>query len=137
MPEPGGLGVHATIGWDSTTSSAVKFGPNVEWVSSQINSPDDISYQPDSTQADKFCAEIAKYWPGIQNTECTLTADYVGIRPKLAHPHLGTVPPQDFLIAGPKDHGVQGLVHLLGMESPGLTSSMAVAQYVCDVLLKQ
>jgi L-2-hydroxyglutarate oxidase LhgO len=137
VPEPGGLGVHATIGWNTSSASTVKFGPDVEWVPTSIEIPDEISYQPDPARGDKFYAEIAKYWPGILESNRTLTANFLGVRPKLAHPDSGEVPFQDFCMAGPQTHGIPGLIHLLGMESPGLTSSMSIAQNVRGMLLKE
>ncbi|KAL3897938.1 MAG: hypothetical protein SGARI_006795 [Bacillariaceae sp.] len=143
VPEPGGLGVHATIGWnvaDKTGSgtNAVKFGPDVEWLSTTTD-PDDISYLPDPARGEEFYAEIAKYWPGIMEDGISLQADYIGVRPKLSHPGLcgeGVLPFQDFYIAGKETHFIPGLIHLMGMESPGLTSSMAVAEHVSGMLLE-
>jgi L-2-hydroxyglutarate oxidase LhgO len=129
VPEPGGLGVHATIDWGGT---GVKFGPDVEWLHPDTR-PEEISYNPDPNRGDGFYDEIRKYWPALP--EGKLVADYVGVRPKLTHPSVASASKfEDFRIVGPETHGVPGLVHLLGIESPGLTSSMAIAKYVKDLL---
>lgn len=129
VPEPaGGLGVHATIDW---ALQGVKFGPDVEWLPPDA-SPDSIDPTPDPLRCESFYAAIRKYWPVLPND--SLVPDYAGIRPKLSHPDVPTGVPADFYIAGKEQHGVPGLVHLLGMESPGLTSSMAIAEYVSELL---
>lgn len=133
VPEQGGLGVHATIDW---SGNGVKFGPDVEWLSPEQR-PDDITYDPDPTRGNKFYSEIRKYWPDLPDN--SLFVDFVGVRPKLSHPSLleGTlavtapnVAFDDFQIAGPKTHGISGLIHLFGIESPGLTSSLGIAEHV-------
>lgn len=130
VPEPGGLGVHATIDW---AGQSVKFGPDVEWVDSYVENPSDISLEPDSQRGIKFYEQVRKYWPELP--EGALKPDYIGVRPKLNHPSLGTLEEfQDFQIIGHETHGVEGLVHLLGIESPGLTSSMAIGDYVAHQL---
>ncbi|AMJ63316.1 NAD(P)/FAD-dependent oxidoreductase [Bosea sp. PAMC 26642] len=115
IPEAAGLGIHATI----DMAGRVKFGPDVEWVS------DDQDLIVDPARADKFYAAIRTYWPGLQDG--ALVADYAGIRPKL---HSASEPMPDFRIDGPQVHGVPDLVNLLGIESPGLTSSLAIAEMV-------
>jgi L-2-hydroxyglutarate oxidase LhgO len=129
MPEAaGGLGVHATIDW---SGKSVKFGPDVEWFPPDAT-PDSLDLTPDPTRSEAFYAAIRKYWPDLPDD--ALVPDYAGIRPKLSHPDVATGFPVDFFIAGSDEHGVPGLIHLLGMESPGLTSSMAIAEYVKEML---
>ena len=111
VPEPGGLGVHVTI----DMGGQARFGPDVEWV-------DRIEYAVDPRRADKFYAAIRRYWP--QLPDGALAPGYAGIRPKIAGPKE---PAPDFVIQGPAEHGVQGLVNLFGIESPGLTASLALA----------
>ncbi|KAL3942981.1 MAG: hypothetical protein SGBAC_002932, partial [Bacillariaceae sp.] len=124
VPEPGGLGVHATVDWGGPT---VKFGPDVEWVDPSVSNPGEVSLDVDPTRGDTFYNEVRKYWPDLQDNQ--LVPDYVGVRPKLSHPSLQSpLPFEDFRIYGPEAHAVPGLIHLLGVESPGLTSSMAIAE---------
>lgn len=113
LPTNASLGVHATIDLAGRT----RFGPDVEWTD------DPTDYSIDPARAQQFRAAIAEYWPAVQDTE--LVPDYVGIRPKLVGPGE---PPADFRIDGPADHEVSGLVCLHGIESPGLTSSLALAE---------
>ena len=129
-----GLGVHATIDMQNRT----KFGPDVEWLDepdlTNWNGVDDIflnlkSYQVDESRADGFYAEIRKYYPNLKDG--SLIADYSGIRPKISGPGEAA---RDFEICGPNKHGVKGHVHLYGIESPGLTSSLALADYVATEL---
>ncbi|WP_293797415.1 NAD(P)/FAD-dependent oxidoreductase [uncultured Bosea sp.] len=119
VPEAAGLGIHATI----DMGGRVKFGPDVEWVES------DQDLVVDPARAEKFYAAIRTYWPGL--ADGALVADYAGIRPKL---HGPTEPMPDFRIDGPEVHGGAGLVNLLGIESPGLTSSLAIAEMVREKL---
>jgi L-2-hydroxyglutarate oxidase LhgO len=119
VPEAAGLGVHLTL----DLAGQAKFGPDVEWVSS----PDMLTVDPQ--RGDAFYAEVRKYWPDLQDG--ALQASYAGIRPKINAPHE---PAADFCIMGAKAHGVPGLVHLMGIESPGLTSSLAIAKKVADLL---
>lgn len=119
VPESAGLGVHATI----DLGNQVRFGPDVEWV----DDPQDFSVDPSRALA--FYQNVRAYWPGLPDG--ALVPDYAGIRPKLQRPGE---PPRDFLIQGPRDHGLPGLVSLFGIESPGLTSSLAIARLVCRVL---
>jgi L-2-hydroxyglutarate oxidase LhgO len=118
VPEPGGLGVHVTL----DLAGQARFGPDVEWV-------ERIGYDVDPRRADRFYAAIRRYWPGLP--DASLSPGYAGIRPKTAGPKD---PAPDFQIQGPREHGVPGLVHLFGIESPGLTSSLALAGMVLDQL---
>lgn len=119
VPEAAGLGIHATI----DMGGRVKFGPDVEWVES------DQDLIVDPARGEKFYAAIRSYWPALPDG--ALVADYAGIRPKL---HGPTEPMPDFRIDGPESHGVPKLVNLLGIESPGLTSSLAIAEMVREKL---
>ena len=114
VPEPGGLGVHVTL----DLAGQARFGPDVEWI-------DRIAYDVDPKRAERFYAAIRRYWPGLP--DASLSPGYAGIRPKTAGPKD---PAPDFQIQGPRAHGVPGLVHLFGIESPGLTSSLALAEAV-------
>ena len=116
VPEAAGLGVHLTL----DLGGQAKFGPDVQWVQSK----DDL--QVDPARGDAFYAEVRKYWPALPDG--ALQAGYAGIRPKISGPQAAAA---DFVIQGPALHGVPGLVNLLGIESPGLTSSLAIAQRVC------
>jgi len=118
VPEPGGLGVHISI----DLAGQARFGPDVEWL-------DDIAYDVDPRRADGFYAEVRRYWPGLRDG--ALQPAYAGIRPKLGP--AGT-PAADFVVEGPCDHGVPGLVNLFGIESPGLTASPAIAALVVEKL---
>lgn len=130
VPEPGGLGVHATIDW---TGSSTKFGPDVEWIPPSL-SLSDVSLDIDATRAEAFYGEVRKYWPSLPDD--SIVPDYAGLRPKLSHPNVGEGASAfvDFQLAGPKQHGIDGLFHLFGIESPGLTSSMAIANYIAERL---
>jgi L-2-hydroxyglutarate oxidase LhgO len=115
LPTNASLGVHATL----DIAGRVRFGPDVQWT----DRPDD--YSLDESGAEQFAAAIREYWPGVDDTR--LVADYVGIRPKLVGPDDQ---PADFRVDGPADHGVANLVCLHGIESPGLTSSLALGELV-------
>jgi L-2-hydroxyglutarate oxidase LhgO len=117
MPNEAGLGVHLTI----DLGGQARFGPDVEWV-------DSINYDVDPQRAESFYAAIRAYWPALPDH--ALQPAYAGIRPKLSGPGE---PAADFLIQGPAAHGVRGLVNLFGIESPGLTASLAIAARVCEV----
>lgn len=119
VPEAAGLGVHLTL----DLGGQAKFGPDVQWV----ESADDLVVNP--ARGDAFYAEVRKYWPQLQDG--ALIAGYAGIRPKISAPHETAA---DFLIQGPKDHGVAGLINLFGIESPGLTSSLAIGARVAQLL---
>ncbi|QHE86389.1 NAD(P)/FAD-dependent oxidoreductase [Hydrogenophaga sp. BPS33] len=118
-PEPdkhlAGLGVHLTL----DLGGQAKFGPDVQWV----ESPDELEVDP--ARGEAFYAEVRRYWPDLPDG--ALQPGYAGMRPKIHGPHE---PAADFVIQGPASHGVPGLVNLLGIESPGLTSCMAIAQRV-------
>ena len=121
VPEPGGLGVHLTI----DLGGQAKFGPDVEWV-------ERIDYAVDPARAERFYPAIRRYWPGLPDG--ALAPSYAGIRPKIVPPAVAR---QDFVIQGPRDHRVAGLVNLFGIESPGLTSSLALADEVLRALEAQ
>ena len=119
VPESAGLGVHLTL----DMGGQAKFGPDVEWV----ELPDDL--QVDAHRGDVFYAEVRKYWPAL--ADGALQAGYAGIRPKISGPNDAAA---DFLIQGEKEHGIKGLVNLFGIESPGLTSCLAIGDYVQQML---
>jgi L-2-hydroxyglutarate oxidase LhgO len=119
VPEAAGLGVHLTL----DLGGQAKFGPDVQWV----DRPDDLVVSPAHEQV--FYTEVRKYWPALNDG--ALQAGYAGIRPKISGPHE---PAADFCIQGPAVHGVKGLVNLFGIESPGLTSSLAIGQAVVQAL---
>lgn len=116
-PEPGGLGVHATL----DLAGQCRFGPDVEWVN-------EINYDVDPARGDIFYSRIRKYWPGLKDG--ALAPSYAGIRPKVAGQGQ---PAGDFIIQGPKAHGSGPVINLFGIESPGLTSSMALAADVSAI----
>jgi L-2-hydroxyglutarate oxidase LhgO len=118
MPNEAGLGVHLTI----DLGGQAKFGPDVEWVQS-------LNYDVDPRRADSFYAAIRAYWPSLPDD--ALQPAYAGIRPKLSGPGQAAA---DFVIQGKSAHGVPGLVNLYGMESPGLTASLAIAERVADMM---
>jgi L-2-hydroxyglutarate oxidase LhgO len=118
VPVPGGLGVHLTL----DMAGQARFGPDVEWV-------DAIDYTVDAQRAAKFYPAIRRYWPGLPDGG--LQPSYSGIRPKIVPPAVAN---QDFVVQGPRDHGIAGLVNLFGIESPGLTSSLAIADHVLEQL---
>lgn len=119
VPVPGGLGVHITV----DLGGQAKFGPDVEWI-------DAIDYTVDPHRADKFYAAVRRYWPDLKDG--ALQPGYAGIRPKIVPQGA---PAQDFIIQGPADHGVRGLINLFGIESPGLTASLALAERVRDIAI--
>lgn len=114
VPVPGGLGIHVTL----DLAGRMRFGPDVQWV-------DRYDYNVDPARAASFYPAIRTYWPGLPDG--TLVPDYSGIRPKLTGPGE---PAADFMIDTPADHGVARLVHLFGIESPGLTASLSIAEEV-------
>jgi L-2-hydroxyglutarate oxidase LhgO len=111
VPEAGGLGVHLTL----DLGGQARFGPDVEWI-------DQIDYRVDPNRAERFYAAIRAYWPDLPDH--ALQPGYAGIRPKLAGAD------GDFVIQDADAHGVRGLVNLYGIESPGLTSALAIADAV-------
>lgn len=119
VPVAGGLGAHFTI----NMAGESLFGPDVEWIAPCDH--DRIDYNVDPARSEKFYGYIEKYWPAIRNRE--LRPAYAGVRPKLVAAGL---PDGDFMIQGPAEHGVEGLVNLYGIESPGLTSSFSIAKKV-------
>ena len=112
VPQHAGLGVHLTL----DLGGQAKFGPDTEWILEE-------NYDIDSKRGDSFYAAVRTYWPDLKDG--ALLPGYTGIRPKISGP---TEPAADFMIAGPATHGVPGLVNLFGIESPGLTSSLAIAE---------
>jgi L-2-hydroxyglutarate oxidase LhgO len=111
-PVDGGLGVHVTL----DLSGRMRFGPDVEWITQE-------NYDVDPARAASFYARVRTYWPELPDN--TLAADYSGIRPKLSGPGEPIV---DFVIEGPRQHGLPGLVQMFGIESPGLTSALSLAE---------
>jgi len=118
--EAGHLGVHLTL----DLGGQAKFGPSFRWV-------DGLDYTVDEAEAAHFYDAVRRYWPGLPDG--ALQPGYVGIRPKIRGPGE---PAQDFRIDGPRQHGVRGLVNLFGIESPGLTSSLAIAEQVAALLAR-
>lgn len=118
VPEPGGLGVHLTL----DLGGQARFGPDVEWIN-------EVSHDVDPARGDRFYAAIRKYWRGLPDN--ALQPAYSGIRAKIVAPGE---PDADFRIQGPGEHGVPGLVNLFGIESPGLTACLAIADAVCESL---
>ena len=119
VPEAAGLGVHLTL----DMGGQAKFGPDVQWVD------DPAALQVDPARGEGFYDEVRKYWPAL--ADGSLAPGYAGIRPKISGPHEASA---DFVIDGPAVHGVPGLVNLLGIESPGLTSCLAIAEVVLQRL---
>lgn len=119
MPEKAGLGVHLTL----DLAGQARFGPDVQWLPD--GPPDELDYRVDPARGEVFYAAIRSYWPGLP--EGALLPAYSGVRPKL---HGPGEPANDFVIQGPAEHGVTGLVNLFGIESPGLTASLAIADEV-------
>ena len=118
VAEPGGLGVHVTL----DLGGQARFGPDVCWI-------DRIDYGFDDSQREAFIEAIRRYYPALDASK--LHPGYTGIRPKITPPEA---PAADFRIDGPAVHGVSGLVNLLGIESPGLTASLAIAQAVAAIV---
>ncbi len=118
VPEPGGLGVHLTL----DLAGSMRFGPDVEWI-------DRPEYAVNAASQAAFAQKIKAYWPGLPADD--LEPSYCGIRPKLSGPGA---PVQDFRIDTVAQHGIRGLVNLFGIESPGLTSSLAIANRVAEGL---
>lgn len=118
VPEHAGLGVHLTL----DMNGAARFGPDTEWI-------EGIDYTVDPRRGDKFYAAIRTYWPGL--TDGALQPGYAGIRPKISGPKE---PAADFMVAGAESHDLPGLVNLFGIESPGLTASLPLADHVVALL---
>ena len=118
MPSSSGLGVHLTL----DLGGQAKFGPDTEWING-------IDYALDESRIDSFYQAVREYWPELKDG--SLQPAYTGIRPKIVGPHEAAA---DFMIAGPKSHGIKNLINLFGIESPGLTSCLAIADYVEDLL---
>ncbi|MDP1654662.1 MAG: NAD(P)/FAD-dependent oxidoreductase [Hylemonella sp.] len=125
-PADAWLGVHLTL----DLGGQAKFGPDLEWLDTK--QPESIDYTVDPRRADGFYAEVRRYWPALPDG--ALQPSYSGVRPKIYGP--GEKAP-DFRIDGPAEHGVPGLVNLFGIESPGLTSSMAIGEHVAGLLQKE
>jgi L-2-hydroxyglutarate oxidase LhgO len=119
VPEAAGLGVHLTL----DLGGQARFGPDVQWV----DDAQDLQVEP--ARGDAFYAEVRRYWPGL--ADGALQPAYAGIRPKISGPSVAAA---DFVIQGPATHGVPGVVNLFGIESPGLTSAMAIAETVESML---
>jgi L-2-hydroxyglutarate oxidase LhgO len=120
MPDAASLGVHVTL----DLNGRAKFGPDVEWI-------EHIDYDVDASRATSFYAAIRSYYPAL--ADGALEPAYTGIRPKLQAPDA---PAEDFMIQGPETHGIRSLVNLFGIESPGLTSSLAIAHEVAQRLIR-
>jgi L-2-hydroxyglutarate oxidase LhgO len=118
MPVPGGTGTHMTL----DLAGRARFGPDVEWTRT-------VDYAVDPRRGESFYADIRRYWPDL--ADGALAPDYAGIRPKLGPAGTANL---DFCIEGPQHHGVPGLVNLFGIESPGLTSCLAVGDHVAKLL---
>jgi L-2-hydroxyglutarate oxidase LhgO len=118
VPEAAGLGVHLTL----DLAGHARFGPDVEWV-------ERLEYDVDPKRSASFYAAIRRYWPAL--ADGALVPAYAGIRPKIQAPGE---PARDFMIQGPRDHGIAGLVNLFGIESPGLTAAMAIAEHVTGLV---
>ena len=123
VPEAAGLGVHLTL----DMGGQARFGPDVEWI--EPENADAIDYAVNPKRGDIFYDAIRRYWPGLPDG--ALTPAYAGVRPKI---HGPDAPAADFLISGPQMHGIAGLINLFGIESPGLTSSLAIADRVVKEL---
>ena len=118
VPEQAGLGVHLTL----DLAGQARFGPDTEWIEA-------FDYAVDPARGEKFYAAIRRYWPALPDG--ALQPAYAGIRPKIVPAGM---PAADFRIDGPAEHGVPGLVQLFGIESPGLTASLAIADLVAEKL---
>jgi L-2-hydroxyglutarate oxidase LhgO len=125
MPHDGGLGVHLTL----DLGGQARFGPDVEWLASQDERT--LDYRVDAARGAAFEADVRRYWPGLPAG--ALRPDFCGVRPKLHGPGEAAA---DFVLQGPQEHGIDGLINLFGIESPGLTSCLAigdeVARLLCD-----
>ncbi len=122
-PADAWLGVHLTL----DLGGQARFGPDLEWL--DVSRPEEIDYTVDPQRADSFYAEVRRYWPQLPDR--ALHPSYSGVRPKIYGP--GQAAP-DFRVDGPSHHGVGGLINLFGIESPGLTSALAIAEHVGELL---
>jgi L-2-hydroxyglutarate oxidase LhgO len=120
LPQTAGLGVHLTL----DLAGQARFGPDVEWLG-DVESPAQLEYEVDPARSEVFYAAVRSYWPGLPDN--SLQPAYSGVRPKI---NAANEPAADFRIDGPAIHGLPGLVNLLGIESPGLTSCLAIADEV-------
>jgi L-2-hydroxyglutarate oxidase LhgO len=123
VPGQAGLGVHVTL----DMGGQVKFGPDVEWL--ETKNPDELDYIVDPARSGGFYEAVRRYYPDL--ADGAIQTGYCGIRPKTQAPGQ---PATDFLIQGPDEHGISGLINLYGIESPGLTSSLAIADAVAEKL---
>jgi L-2-hydroxyglutarate oxidase LhgO len=123
VPVQGGLGIHLTLALDGR----IRLGPDVEWL--ETRDPDQVDFGVEPSRAEGFYACARRYWPDLPDG--SLTPDYAGVRPKLSGPGA---PAADFLLQGPQQHGLPGVVALYGIESPGLTSSLAIGARVASML---
>ena len=123
LPEPGGLGVHLTL----DLAGQARFGPDVEWLAT--DSPDGLDYRVNPARRAAFETAIRRFWPTMP--ESALEPAYAGVRPKLTGPFA---PAADFMLQGPREHGIAGLLNLFGIESPGLTANLAIAEEVLNLL---
>ena len=126
VPEAAGLGVHLTL----DLGGQARFGPDVEWI--EPDAQGQLDYRVDPARADGFYAEIRRYWPGLPDG--ALQPAYSGVRPKIQAPGE---PARDFWLQGPGEHGLAGLVNLFGIESPGLTAALALADAAADLALQR
>jgi L-2-hydroxyglutarate oxidase LhgO len=117
IPEPGGLGVHLTL----DLAHQARFGPDVEWI-------EELAYGVNIDRAERFYAAIRRFWPKLADGQ--LIPAYAGIRPKITGPGE---PAADFRIDGPGHHGIPSVINLFGIESPGLTSSLAIGEHVAEL----
>jgi L-2-hydroxyglutarate oxidase LhgO len=124
LPVDGGLGIHLTL----DLGGQARFGPDVEWLPSDAQG-DALDYRVDPGLQPLFEAEVRRYWPQLPSA--AMTPAYSGIRPKLSGP---AEPAADFHLAGPREHGCEGVVQLFGIESPGLTASLALAEEVAALV---
>jgi L-2-hydroxyglutarate oxidase LhgO len=122
VPEKAGLGVHLTL----DLAGQARFGPDVEWI-------DRVDYAVDPRRGERFYRAIRTYWPALKDG--ALQPAYSGIRPKIQE--NPDEPARDFMIEGAREHGIAGLVNLFGIESPGLTASLAIAARVAGLLAQR
>lgn len=125
LPEKAGLGIHLTL----DLQGRARFGPDVEWLA--VDNAEALDYRADPSRLDAFAEAVSHYWPKLDKSK--LTADYTGIRPKIAPP---TSEAADFYLADETHHACPGVMHLFGIESPGLTAALALAEVVVERLLK-